>query len=601
MLMSASEALLSVPRAYTFGSENSNLTRGIPSSCILPYSISAVESVPRTGNLIPGRDQGRDIPPLDWTQHQSQTHASPFTSAPPEACAAFAAINDCAATSTSFTSPLAQDVSANSFSNLVGIPSGLSTMDSCSPYCLVGAGTSLSPACNPAQAGPPHGAKAECGKRTKMEDTYVVLTNFFPSSKTPTDAAPVSPTTATVTAAAAALAPPAPDGAAAGHSSCLVTPPDMGVSLSDPKAADMLHFFGVYDGHGGCEAAHHCAKRLHHHLFESLSKLDASWAPLLKTGTPIVCQGSVCHTAVRFPVDAVPDMPAGLSTIAAGPRQQEHVQSAPDSDMMVDRPSFNSTIGRCGGFRISQMGAETGAVAPAVLEAAPKEAEFPDARLVEALREAFLKTDAEFASLACASVVGSTAVVALLGANRIWIGNCGDSRAVLCRAGKAMQLTEDHKPERKDEAERVEKAGGHVLYWNGHRVMGILAMSRAIGDHGLRPYIIPEPEVSVVTRSADDEFLLLASDGLWDVMSNQEATDLASRCLTRAIGKGASRKAAVRISASVLTKAAIDRGSRDNVTVVMVDLAAKSPAAAVPDPSITAPTAKAEAAAPTDV
>lgn len=44
--------------------------------------------------------------------------------------------------------------------------------------------------------------------------------------------------------------------------------------------------------------------------------------------------------------------------------------------------------------------------------------------------------------------------------------------------------------------ERVEKAGGQVLYWNGHRVMGVLAMSRAIGDHGLRPYIIPEPEVS---------------------------------------------------------------------------------------------------------
>lgn len=43
--------------------------------------------------------------------------------------------------------------------------------------------------------------------------------------------------------------------------------------------------------------------------------------------------------------------------------------------------------------------------------------------------------------------------------------------------------------------ERVERAGGQVLYWNGHRVMGVLAMSRAIGDHSLRPYVIPEPEV----------------------------------------------------------------------------------------------------------
>jgi hypothetical protein len=47
--------------------------------------------------------------------------------------------------------------------------------------------------------------------------------------------------------------------------------------------------------------------------------------------------------------------------------------------------------------------------------------------------------------------------------------------------------------------ERVEKAGGQVLYWNGHRVMGVLAMSRAIGDHCLRPYVIPEPEVCAFT------------------------------------------------------------------------------------------------------
>lgn len=69
--------------------------------------------------------------------------------------------------------------------------------------------------------------------------------------------------------------------------------------------------------------------------------------------------------------------------------------------------------------------------------------------------------------------------------------------------------------------ERVEKAGGQVLYWNGHRVMGVLAMSRAIGDHCLRPYVIPEPEITVFARHANDEILLLASDGLWDVMANQ--------------------------------------------------------------------------------
>lgn len=73
-------------------------------------------------------------------------------------------------------------------------------------------------------------------------------------------------------------------------------------------------------------------------------------------------------------------------------------------------------------------------------------------------------------------------------------------------------------------------------------------------------------------RHARDELLLLASDGLWDVLSNQEATDLALRSIKRAREKGASRKAAARVAATVLTKAAVDRGSRDNITVVIIDL-----------------------------
>ena len=73
-------------------------------------------------------------------------------------------------------------------------------------------------------------------------------------------------------------------------------------------------------------------------------------------------------------------------------------------------------------------------------------------------------------------------------------------------------------------------------------------------------------------RSPDDELLILASDGLWDVFSGQEAVQLALRSNTRACEKGASRSAACRVSASVLTRAAIERGSRDNITVLVIDL-----------------------------
>jgi hypothetical protein len=73
-------------------------------------------------------------------------------------------------------------------------------------------------------------------------------------------------------------------------------------------------------------------------------------------------------------------------------------------------------------------------------------------------------------------------------------------------------------------------------------------------------------------RSPDDELLILASDGLWDVFNAQEAVQLALRSNTRACEKGASRSAACRVSASVLTRAAIERGSRDNITVLVIDL-----------------------------
>ncbi|XP_022737544.1 probable protein phosphatase 2C 75 isoform X2 [Durio zibethinus] len=75
---------------------------------------------------------------------------------------------------------------------------------------------------------------------------------------------------------------------------------------------------------------------------------------------------------------------------------------------------------------------------------------------------------------------GSTAVVALLTPEHIVVANCGDSRAVLCRGGKAIPLSSDHKPDRSDELARIEAAGGRVIFVNGARVEGILAMSRAI-------------------------------------------------------------------------------------------------------------------------
>ncbi|KAL5567582.1 hypothetical protein UlMin_024157 [Ulmus minor] len=185
--------------------------------------------------------------------------------------------------------------------------------------------------------------------------------------------------------------------------------------------------------------------------------------------------------------------------------------------------------------------------------------------------------------------VGSTAVVALVSTEKVVVSNCGDSRAVLCRNGVAIPLSSDHKPDRPDELLRIEAAGGRVIYWDGPRVLGMLAMSRAIGDNYLKPYVIPEPEVTITNRTVDDECLILASDGLWDVVSNETACGVARMCLraqkpaspTISPGTDPAVRADAALESSdkacadasiLLTKLALARHSTDNVSVVVVDL-----------------------------
>ncbi|XP_022765112.1 protein phosphatase 2C 37-like [Durio zibethinus] len=184
--------------------------------------------------------------------------------------------------------------------------------------------------------------------------------------------------------------------------------------------------------------------------------------------------------------------------------------------------------------------------------------------------------------------VGSTAVVAVVTPDKIIVANCGDSRAVLCRNGVALPLSDDHKPDRPDELVRIQEAGGRVIYWEGPRVLGVLAMSRAIGDNYLKPFVIPEPEVTITEREGGDECLILASDGLWDVVTNDTACFVARMCLRAqkqpsspgspgcdaAVRGGAAESSdkACLDASILLTKLALARHSADNVSTVVVDL-----------------------------
>ncbi|CAN6541035.1 unnamed protein product [Malus baccata var. baccata] len=174
-------------------------------------------------------------------------------------------------------------------------------------------------------------------------------------------------------------------------------------------------------------------------------------------------------------------------------------------------------------------------------------------------------------------MVGSTAVVTVLSGCQIITSNCGDSRALLCRGTETIPLTVDQKPDREDELKRIEGEGGKVINWNGARVFGVLAMSRAIGDRYLRPWIIPVPEVTFMTRTDEDECLILASDGLWDVMTNEEVGEVARHHLRRRRRSISTLDdvSPAQVVADHLTEIAYGRNSSDNISIVVVDLKTK--------------------------
>ncbi|KAJ7554712.1 hypothetical protein O6H91_05G006000 [Diphasiastrum complanatum] len=146
----------------------------------------------------------------------------------------------------------------------------------------------------------------------------------------------------------------------------------------------------------------------------------------------------------------------------------------------------------------------------------------------QAIAEAYKQTDADYLKTEHNQYrdAGSTASTAVLVGERLLVANLGDSRAVLSKAGEAVALSTDHKPNRTDERQRIEEAGGVVMWAGTWRVGGVLAVSRAFGDRLLKKYISADPEIQEEMIKDDMEFLVLASDGLWDVVSNQAAVTL---------------------------------------------------------------------------
>ncbi|CAF0922784.1 unnamed protein product [Adineta ricciae] len=127
---------------------------------------------------------------------------------------------------------------------------------------------------------------------------------------------------------------------------------------------------------------------------------------------------------------------------------------------------------------------------------------------------------------------GCTAVVTLVRDKQLFVANAGDSRCVVCRGGRAIEMSLDHKPEDPPERSRIEKAGYKVTL--DGRVSGGLNLSRAIGDHAYKKNanlpaeeqaITALPDIRTLTLEDQDEFMVIACDGIWNFMSSQDVVD----------------------------------------------------------------------------
>ena len=156
---------------------------------------------------------------------------------------------------------------------------------------------------------------------------------------------------------------------------------------------------------------------------------------------------------------------------------------------------------------------------------------------------------------------GTTAATVLLqtedGVRKLHAANAGDARIVLVRAKKGVRLTHDHKASDPEEVARIQEAGGFVIM---NRVNGMLAVTRALGDLTMKDHVTCEPYTFSIDLIEEDTHLIVACDGVWDVMEDDEAAALVAAAST-------SQEAATR-----LLRQSLKAGSTDNISVMVVEL-----------------------------
>jgi len=187
-----------------------------------------------------------------------------------------------------------------------------------------------------------------------------------------------------------------------------------------------------------------------------------------------------------------------------------------------------------------------------------------EAKMKEILTTVYSNTD-EALKEKVPSHHGCTAITVYLtgkeDSRSMHVANAGDARAILCRNGKAIRMSYEHKAADEEEAKRIADTGGFII--NG-RVNGQIMITRSLGDHLMKEFIISTPFTYHTKLTKEDTWLIVACDGLWDVCEDQQAVDF----VLEWAGKGSG---ATELSKRLLIKALQD-GSTDNLSIIVVKL-----------------------------
>jgi serine/threonine protein phosphatase PrpC len=176
-------------------------------------------------------------------------------------------------------------------------------------------------------------------------------------------------------------------------------------------------------------------------------------------------------------------------------------------------------------------------------------------------------------SIEMSYMTGSAVVVILKKDDEIWVANSGDSRAIMgtiMNKKRPISLSIDHKPDRPDELQRIIQLGGKVTMYprDVPRVQGNLALSRSIGDKYLAPYVICDPEIKhFKIEDLEAKYIILATDGLWDVLSNQDVVNITTNVMIEKHANSITKNLITDVIHTLLRESRM-RGSQDNTSII---------------------------------